>query len=297
MNVTTDAIQVRDPFVLPRADTGEYWLFGSTDKNIWAGQATGFDCYRSTDLAQWEGPFPAFRASPEFWSQTNYWAPEVHEHRGKFYMLATFGSEDRARGTQILVADQPQGPYSAHSDGPVTPPEWECLDGTLHVDGRGQAWMVFCHEWVQISDGTVCAVPLTDDLTAAAGDPVELFAASSAPWADSVHSPRHGAGWVTDGPFMHRTSTGELLMLWSSFRAGRYALGVARSLTGEVTGPWEQRPDPLYEADGGHGMLFRTFEGHLMLALHTPNETPLERAVFIPLLEEGEGLRTAPDVR
>lgn len=37
-------IQIRDPFVLPVAATGEYYLFGSTDKNIWSGPGQGFDC-------------------------------------------------------------------------------------------------------------------------------------------------------------------------------------------------------------------------------------------------------------
>lgn len=287
----TAEIQLRDPFVLPRPETGEYWLFGSTDKDIWKGRATGFDCYRSTDLAHWEGPVPAFRPPADFWSHTNYWAPEVHQYGDRFYMFATFGSQERTRGTQILVADRPEGPYAPHSEGPVTPRDWECLDGTLHVDAQGDPWMVFCHEWVQISDGTVCAVPLTRDLRAAAGDPVELFAASSAPWVDPVHSGRHGTGYVTDGPFLHRTVEGGLLMLWASFRNGRYAQGVARSASGTISGPWEQQPEPLYEADGGHGMIFRALDGTLRLTLHTPNDTPNERAVFIELEEQQGALR------
>lgn len=42
------------------------------------------------------------------------------------------------RGTQILRADKPEGPFVPLSDGPVTPADWECLDGTLYVaaDGR-----------------------------------------------------------------------------------------------------------------------------------------------------------------
>ncbi|GAA1807251.1 glycoside hydrolase family 43 protein [Nesterenkonia flava] len=293
----TSEIQLRDPFVLPRPQEGEngtYYLFGSTDKDIWKGTATGFDCYRGTDLKNWEGPIEAFRPGPDFWSTTNYWAPEVHEYQGRFYLFATFGHEDPAvrRGTQILSADTPEGPFTPHSDGPLTPRDWECLDGTLHVDADGTPWMVFCHEWVQISDGTVCAVQLSRDLKTAVGEPIELFAASSAPWVDAVHSAKHGTGYVTDGPFMHHTQRGELLMLWASFRGGRYAQGVARSATGEITGPWEQQPEPLYEADGGHGMIFRALDGTLYLTLHTPNDTPNERAIFIELQEIEGGLRT-----
>lgn len=295
MTWTLDAIQIRDPFVLPQPHEGAYYLYGSTDTDIWSGQATGFNTYRSTDLQHWEGPIPAFRPPEGFWSETNYWAPEVHEYCGGFYMFATFGHEDQAicRGTQILAAATPAGPFMPHSDGPVTPRDWECLDGTLCLDQDGSPWMVFCHEWVQISDGRICALPLTDDLRAAAGEPVELFTASAAPWVDPVHSPRHGTGYVTDGPFIHRTDTGELLLLWASFRRGRYAQGIAHSPSGRITGPWVQHKDPLYEADGGHGMIFSDFDGQLYLALHTPNHTPQERAVFIPIEEAGTSLRVA----
>lgn len=309
----TGQIQIRDPYVLPVAAAGVYYMFGSTDANIWSGQAIGFDAYRSTDLEHWQGPFPVFRPRAGFWSQTNYWAPEVHEYQGRYYMLATFGAGEYIdrRGTAVLSADSPLGPFLVHSTdshgrpAPVTPAGWECLDGTLYLDSAGQPWMVFCHEWVQISDGTVCAVRLSPDLRRAEGEPVVLFSASQAPWAEAVESPRHGRGWVTDGPFLHRTAQGSLLMLWSSFRHGRYAQGLAISATGEITGPWRHEPQPLFAADGGHGMIFRRFDhsggpGSLMLTLHSPNRTPRERAQFIELQETADSLQVvgaaAPDV-
>lgn len=287
--LTKADIQIRDPFVLPIEESGLYYLYGSTDKDIWKGKATGFDVYRSKDLENWEGPFPAFRPPADFWSDTNYWAPEVHIYKGRYYMFATFKAEGVCRGTQILVADDPLGPFVPHSDGPVTPRDWECLDGTLYVDKEGKPWMIFCHEWVQIKDGTICAIQLADDLSKAVGDPIKLFAASEAPWVDQLESPRHGPGYVTDGPFMYHSSDGKLYMLWSSFRGGRYAQGLAASESGDVLGPWEQLPEPLYESDGGHGMIFKTFDGRIMLSLHSPNDTPNERAVFIEL-EEVDGV-------
>lgn len=35
--------------------------------------------------------------------------------------------------------------------------------------------------------------------------------------------------------------------------------------------------------DGGHGMLFKTFDGKQLLAMHTPNKSPMERATFIEI--------------
>lgn len=62
-------------------------------------------------------------------------------------------------------------------------------------------------------------------------------------------------------------------------------MGVARSESGSVLGPWHQDAEPLWVEDGGHGMLFRTLDGQLHMTLHAPNDTPNERARFVPLDE------------
>ena len=290
---TNADIQIRDPFVVPVPEEGVYYLFGTTNKDPWRG-GEGFDCYRGRDLENWDGPFPAFRPPPGFWSDREFWAPEVHRFGGRWFMFASFKMPQVCRGTQILVADRPEGPYRPHRDGPVTPRDWECLDGTLHVAPDGTPWLVFCHEWVQIGDGGMCALRLTPDLKAAAGDPVTLFHASAAPWAARFENRdvgQLGYGIVTDGPFLFRAQDGALLMLWSSLGKDGYAMGVARAASGQVTGPWEQQAEPVFAKDGGHGMLFRTFDGGLRMTLHCPNRTPDERPVFLPVEETGTTLR------
>jgi hypothetical protein len=289
MSQPLEQIQIRDPFVLTLPESREYLLFGSTDKNIWSGPATGFDCYRSNDLIAWEGPFPAFRPAPDFWSREQYWAPEVHEYQGRYFMFATFTAPEHFRGTQILSAAKPEGPYEPWSAGPVTPGGWECLDGTLHVDDEGTPWMVFCHEWKQVHDGAMVARRLSADLRTAEGDPIFLFSASEAPWSRALDVPsvqdRELPVYVTDGPFLFRLASGKLIMLWSSFGDHGYAMGIARSESGTVLGPWVQEPEALWSTDGGHGMIGRNLDGGLFLTLHQPNKSPNERAAFFPLLE------------
>jgi beta-xylosidase len=277
-------IHIRDPFVLPITAEKQYYLYGTTGPQSWTTSASGIDYYTSPDLQDWQGPFPAFRPPTGFWADRNFWAPEVHMYRGRYYLFASFKAEGVCRGTQILAADGPQGPFLPISDGPVTPRDWECLDGTLFVDAHAQPWMVFCHEWVQVGDGQVCALPLSADLKAALGQPRLLFRASEAPWAQEINS-KGRQGYVTDGPSLHRLASGGLIMLWSSFGAGGYTVGVARSTSGDLSGAWQQLPEPLYAGDGGHCMVFRTFEGQLRLALHRPNPSPDERPQFIPLRE------------
>lgn len=254
-------------------------MYGTTDATC--GPRT-FATYFSKDLEQWSGPIAAFRADKDFWGQYHFWAPEVHRYNGRYCMFANFKADNIRRATQILVADRPRGPFRPHSDGPVTPRDWECLDGTLFVDEQGEPWIVYCHEWVQTYDGEICAQRLTRELDRSLGEPAPLFRASKAPW---IRKPRDMNGFITDGPFLHRSADGQLLMLWSSFGEEGYAQALARSETGKLAGPWKQDSLLLFSKDGGHGMLFTTFEGQLTLSLHQPNSHGNERPHFLPVRE------------
>lgn len=287
-------IHIRDPFVLPVAAEKQYYLYGTIGAEAWTNSATGIDYYTSTDLLNWNGPFPAFRPPVGFWADRNFWAPEVHVYHNRCYLFASFKAENARRGTQILTSDSPQGPFVPISAEPVTPRDWECLDGTLYVDRQDQPWMIFCHEWVQVGDGEVCAVRLSSDLAAPLEEPQRLFRASEAPWAQEINS-KGRKGYVTDGPWLQRLASGELIMLWSSFGVGGYTVGIARSLSGDILGAWAQQPEPLYAGDGGHCMVFRTFDGQLMLAYHRPNPSPHERPYFVPLRETDLSLEIAED--
>ncbi len=282
-------IQIRDPFIVPVHGEARYYLFGTTDPDPWKGKAVGFDAYASTDLSDWTGPFPAFRPPKDFWADRNFWAPEVHGYRGRWYMFASFKAEGRSRATQVLRSDSPAGPYTVHSPSPLTPADWECLDGTLYVDPVGRPSLVFCHEWVQTYDGEICASALSSDLSSAVEEPRLLFRAGQAPWVREIFNrkgtPQERRGYVTDGPFMYRAADGGLLMLWSSFTDKGYAMGIARSESGEITGPWRHNDAPLMDTDGGHGMVFRAFTGELYAAVHSPNNTPDERTILIKIAE------------
>jgi hypothetical protein len=218
------------------------------------------------------------------------WAPEVHLYRGKYYLLATLHNSGKPlpyadeaklpmyngqkakphlRGTQIFVADAPDGPFKPLGNSPAPPSDLMTLDGTLYVEG-GKPYMVYAHEWLQALDGTMEAVPLKADLSAAAGKPFLLFKASEAPWVVKRESkPGQVLTYVTDGPCLYKTKNGKLVMLWSSYRDGLYVQTLAHSTSGKLRGPWKQG-DVLVGNDSGHGMLFESFEGKLMLVLHQP---------------------------
>ena len=221
------------------------------------------------------------------------WAPEVHKYRGAYYMFATFTRRECGlRGTFILRAESPVGPFEPHSKCAVTPDEWECLDGTFYVDEYGKPYMIFCHEHTQIIDGSICYMPLKDDLTAAAGEPSLLFHASEPYW---VGEKKEGVHYVTDGPFIYRGKGGRLFMIWSTFIGGKYAECLVEFEGGRL-GDRFVHLSPLIADDGGHGMIFSA-EGRLYLSLHSPNKSGLERPTFIELYDSGEEIRLAKNVK
>ena len=160
------------------------------------------------------------------------------------------------------------------------------LDGTLWVED-GAPYMVFCHEWVQITNGAMLAIALKDDLSEAVGEPFKLFHASEASWSRTDR--RHGSN-VTDGPSLHTSKSGKLFMIWSSFSETGYTVGIAISDSGRLAGPWRQQDEPLFTEDGGHGSLFHTFDGKLMMVLHSPNDRNARPRLF-EMEDTGETLR------
>jgi hypothetical protein len=220
------------------------------------------------------------------------WAPEVHSYNGKYYLFVTLHNSAQSlpapdddskgfhirvtvngksaahlRGTQVFVSESPSGPFKLLGSRPIAPADYMTLDGTFYVED-GQPYMIYAHEWVQLVDGAMEAIPMRPDLSAASGKPIYLFKGSDAPWlkqqTDTSSIPRK---YVTDGPELYRTHTGRLLMLWASYRDREYVETLAHSTSGNLAGPWKQ-DGILVGENSGHGMLFTTFSGKLMLILH-----------------------------
>ena len=70
---------------------------------------------------------------------------------------------------------------------------------------------------------------------------------------------------------------------------------MASSASGTLAGPWVQQKEPLFEDDGGHPMLFRAFDGRLLMAIHQPNRL-VERARFFEMDDSGDTVRLVREV-
>lgn len=287
-------IFMRDACILADHSTRTYYLVASTRGGVRA--------YTSKDLQTWEGPHAIFRFGADTWEGAKVvgiWAPELHKYREKYYLFLTYNTDTKfpeqwrnwrprvKRASSILVSDSPLGPFKPFGPKPTLPEDMMTLDGTLWVED-GVPYMIFCHEWVQVVNGTMLKVPLTPDLSATAGEPERLFFANDAPWAQ--RNLPEGC-WVTDGAYLYTSKSGRLFMPWSSFSATGYTVGLAVSDSGKLAGPWRQQAEPIFSENGGHSMLFTTFEGQLMMALHSPNEGPNQRIHLFEMEDTGESLR------
>ena len=270
-HVPLDSIVLSDPCILPDSATMTYYMTG-----------TGGQLWKSKDLRYWDGPYDVARTDPQSWMGPDpmIWAAELHRYKGKYYYFATFtnrkhiigtyrGNKLERRASHVLVADRAEGPYRPMADETYLPADKLTLDGTFWVDTDGKPYMVYCHEWLQNWDGTIEKIELKPDLSGSVGEGKLLFRASDSPWSREVVRGDTVPNRVTDGPWLFRTRTGRLGMIWTSWIYDVYTQGVAYSESGTLDGPWIQEKDPVTPPNFGHGMLFRTFDGRLLMSVHS----------------------------
>jgi len=273
-----DSMSMSDPYILADDATKTYYLTGS-----------GGGIYKSDDLKNWTGPYGAYDTRGTWMEGNNFVAAaEIHKVNGKYYYAASFGDWKELvdvvprrynvyrHQTMILESDKAEGPFKLKNPDPnydYLPHSWDIIDGTIYME-NGQPYMVFVHEWMQTFDGTMEYVKLSPDLSKTISEPVMLFRATESPCPLEMvgnGEMTYGLklpGWVTDGPELFRTKTGKLGMLWASWGANRYLECVAYSQSGKIDGPWIQEEKPFIGNNTGHGMLFRTFDGKLLLSIH-----------------------------
>ncbi|MBP3331596.1 MAG: family 43 glycosylhydrolase [Tidjanibacter sp.] len=292
-------ISMSDPYILADPQTKMYYMTG-----------TGGRLWKSADLKTWEGPYAVAETDPTSWmgERPAIWAAEIHYYEGKYYFFGTFTNDKiiiedipnrykiPRRASHVLVADKAEGPYRPMSNEPYTDEKLATLDGTLWVE-NGTPYMIYCHEWLQCVDGTMDMIKLTKDLSASKGKAKTMFKASEGPWSREMNylgELTYGlplGGQVTDGPFLFKTQTGKLGMLWSSWSEKRYTQGVAYSASGKLRGPWIHEQEPLNTGNQGHGMMFRTFEGKLLMCLHYQDEGAPRKPRLMEVDDSGDKIR------
>jgi len=289
-HVPLDSIMLSDPFILADRKTNMYYMTG-----------TGGRLWKSKDLKFWDGPFDAVKTDSNSWMgpKPMIWAAEIHPYKNKYYYFATFtnraviidsvkGNKIERRASHILVSDNPGGPYVPMKDSVYLPAGKPTLDGTFWIDKDGKPYMVYCYEWLQNWNGTIEKIELKRDLSGSVGTGKVLFHASDSPWSrEKDENGNDKPNKVTDGPYLFETKTGRLGMIWTSWIYDVYTQGVAYSESGTLDGPWMQEKEPVTPPGYGHGMLFKTLDGKLLMSIHS-HKVVNGRTVRVPHLFEAD---------
>jgi len=111
-------IRMRDVCILPDEATETYYMVGPGWNSV--------RIYTSKDLKMWQGPKTIFRTPEDIWGEirvVNIWAPEMHKYKDRYYLFLTFDTREQFqeqwrgwrprvyRGSQVLVSNQPTGPF------------------------------------------------------------------------------------------------------------------------------------------------------------------------------------------
>ena len=288
-------INLSDPFVMADAKTNQYYMTG-----------TGGGLWRSNNLETWTYLGFPLQFDSEAWmgAKPAVWASEIHYVDGRYYNFSTLTNSDitidsdghSRRAVHIMSSSLPEGKYTLIAGGDETyvPAEKTTLDASYFEDTDGRRYLIYCHEWIQNGNGTIEYIELKPDMTGSLGEGIVMTRAHDATWNTSP---------VTDGPYLFRTKTGRLGMIWTSWHGGRYVQGVAYSTTGKLSGPWKHEPLPVTPDNYGHGMLFHTFDGQLLMSIHshrTINESKQQwerHPVLFVMDDSGDHLRTVMEYK
>ena len=235
----------------------EYW--GTATSSEWGPP---FPILHSRDLVNWTTVGTAFTKRPA-WSVGNYWAPELVEYNGRYFIYYVARKKDGPLCTAVASAAKPAGPYKDH--GPLVCQDAGSIDGFPITDENGQRYLVWKEDGNSRNLPTpLWAQPLSKDGLKLTGEPKELI--------------RNDAKWeaqLVEGPFIMRRDGWFYMFYAGNACCGRqcnYAVGVARAQ--KLLGPWEKNPaNPILKASDewkcpGHGSIVSTPDGRDFFMYH-----------------------------
>lgn len=292
-----------DPFVFRMGN--DYFAYG-TGSDVGNGrQPDGrvFPVLRSPDLVNWTllgGALEPMSSS----LTTAYWAPEVAERDGRFFMY--YAADMRLR---VATADRPAGPFrDAGCD--LLPDEPFSIDASPFRDPRDGRWyLFFAKDYFDERVGTGTAVvPLADDMMTALEPPRVVVRASNdwqifqrnRRWYD-----REWDAWHTvEGPFIVERE-GRYYCLYSGGCWETPGYGVSFAVAEHPLGPWRDEwghagPVVLRGIEGqvigpGHNSVVHGPDGRTLFVVYhawDPART-MRRMCIDPLVFTKDGPRCA----
>ncbi len=248
-------IKYGDPFILAASD-GRYYMYGTS-------LADGFEAFVSDDLVEWDSCGQVYKGGAENqWNVDCFWAPEVYERNGKFYLFysANYRENPTNEGENfkigVAVADAPTGPFTDLYNHPVYNPEYPIIDANVYFDDEnGKTYLYYsrcCYKhpvaseiadkakaegtFEEIEESWVYGVEMKPDFSGVIGEPVLLLAPPTklddvqAEWESrSVTSKEVNRRW-TEGSYIFKHADTYYMMYSANFYKGpHYAVGYATS--------------------------------------------------------------------
>ncbi len=239
--------------------------YATATSSEWAPE---FPILHSGDLVNWQVIGAVFQQRPA-WSVGNYWAPEIAEDKGRYYIYYT--ARRKPQGTEkegplcvaVATAARPAGPYT--DKGALVCQDAGSIDGFPIRDENGKRFLVWKEDGNSRNLPTpLWAQELTEDGTKLTGEKQELM--------------RNTEAWeaqLIEGPAIVRRN-GYFYMFYSGNACCgtgcNYAMGVARSKT--LLGDWEKYDaNPILKGNDewkcpGHGTLVTTPDGRDFMLYH-----------------------------
>jgi len=262
---------IADPFVLKQGRS--YFLYGTSGR--------GLRVWESNDLVNWSAPPGAtdgYALSPkDSWGNKWWWAPEVVERDGTFYMY--YSVEEHLA---VATAKSPRGPFVQPNIAPMRP-QFKEIDGHVFVDDDGKRYLFFA----RIENGLrVQSGELSDDMLSMKPDSIIECIRPSQPWENDP---------VNEGPFvLKHKSTYYLMYSGNAYTNPMYGIGYATARS--VRGPWTKyAQNPILKATdavrgpGHHCVTTSPDESELFIVYHThhdqnsvhPRKLAIDRMRFV----------------
>ena len=244
---------IADPFILRQGDA--YYLYGTTDAR------TGFRVWTSSNLIDWRSRGYAYRKTRDDFGQRQFWAPEVFEHKGKFYLHYTAASKEFSQRIILAEGDSPLGPFKE-----VKAPWFQsklCLiDSHVFKDADGQLYLYYVLDCSENGDSEIYVRKVSDDLVVSKDD--AFCAKPSQPW--------EGDQW-NEAPFVFKRG-GTYFMTYSAncYVDTTYNVGYATATS--PMGPWTKAPEnPILRntkdiSGPGHNAFVDSPDGKEMYAVY-----------------------------
>lgn len=300
MDTNGDPVTMGDPFIL-HASNGKFYMYGTTDYTF-----LDFRVYESDDLANWTYKGKCFDPQDGTWTTDVFWAPEVYERDGRFYMLHSSNWKNNPNNELenfrlgVAVADEPTGPFLEMYEDPIFDPGYPIIDANLYFADDGKIYLYYsrcCYKHPveselsaklraegkakEVQESWIYGVEVKPDLSGTVGEP-KLLLCPPEKLSDPQSSWEDLSALAGEGEAIRRWNEGSFLfkhgdtyyMMYSTnyWRGKHYAVGYATA--DNPMGPFKKAANnPVLQKDGdvyctGHNMVLTMPNGDLYCVYH-----------------------------